>query len=91
MMMEAAMHHPVCLAFYMEHLDPEDKSAVRRWSARIAVVCSSLALLLVAALTLGILIPQDDAVERAGVMGVPQVARVAGMPGAPEALRPGAR
>jgi hypothetical protein len=89
MMMEAAMHHPVCLAFYMEHLDPEDKRAVRRWSARIAVACSSLALLLVAALTLGILSPQNDAVERAGVIGVPQVARVVGIPGAPDAPRPG--
>lgn len=40
------MQHPVFMAFYMSHLDPEERSALRRWSMRLAVVYASLALLL---------------------------------------------
>jgi hypothetical protein len=66
--METTMHHPVWMAFHMDHLDPEDRRAVRRWSARIAVVCSSSALLLFAAMAIGTGTPdpQAGATERAG-------------------------
>lgn len=60
------MHHPVCLAFYMDYLDPEDRRAVGRWSARIAGVCASLALLLFGTMAINTLKPQTDAMERAG-------------------------
>src|SRR6476660_5689878 len=74
------MHHPVWMAFRMDYLDPEDQRAVRRWSARIAVVCSSLALLLFAATASRISTPdQVDAIERASATGILQVTRLAGM------------
>jgi hypothetical protein len=72
------MHHPVWMAFRMDYLDPEDRRAVRRWSARVAVVCSSLALLLFAATASRISTPdQADAIERA--TGILQATRLAGM------------
>jgi hypothetical protein len=52
--MEVAVHHPVWMAFHMDHLDPEDRKAVARWSARIGVVCFSLTLLLFAAIAIRI-------------------------------------
>ena len=64
----------------MDYLDPEDQTVVRRWSVRMAVVCSSLALLLFAATAIRISIPnQADAIERASVAGISQVSRLAGM------------
>ena len=65
------MHHPVWMAFHMDHLDPEDQRAVRRWSARIAVVCFSSALLLFAAIAIkGTPDPQPGAMERAGLYDI---------------------
>jgi hypothetical protein len=37
MRIEATMQHPVFMAFYMNHLDPEEYSALRRWSIWLAV------------------------------------------------------
>jgi len=75
------MHrHPVSMAFHMDYLDPEDQRAVRRWSVRIAVVFSSLALLLFAAIAGRISTPdQADAIDRESATGILQIARVVGM------------
>jgi hypothetical protein len=75
--MEAAMHHPVCLAFYMDHLGSEDQRPVRRWSARIAGVSCSLALLLFAAMAVGNQHP--GTLERDDMTGMSQVARLVGL------------
>lgn len=63
------MHHPVWMAFHMDHLDPEDQRAVKRWSARIAAVCLSSALLLFAAVAIrnSTSDPQAGAMERASL------------------------
>jgi hypothetical protein len=52
MRIEAAMQHPVFMAFYMNHLDPEEYSALRRWSIWLAVVYAALALLVFATVAL---------------------------------------
>jgi hypothetical protein len=58
------MQHPVFMAFFMSHLDPEDQSAVRRWSVRFAVVCGALALFLLGAVASGNLAdPQVEAMS----------------------------
>ena len=63
------MQHPVFMAFYMRHLDPQDQRAVRRWSIRLAVMCASLALLLLTSVAVRInaLEPQVDAMKHEGI------------------------
>ena len=75
------MRHSVFMAFYMDCLDPEEQRAVRRWSARITVVCSSLALLLFAviAITINVLNPQADAMETEGTTGMLPVTQLVSM------------
>jgi hypothetical protein len=60
------MPHPVFMAFFMNHLDREDQSAVRRWSMKFAVVCGVLALLLLGAVAAGVDLadPQVEAMRR---------------------------
>ena len=62
------MQHPVFVAFYMRHLDLDDQRTVRRWSIRLAVVCASLALLLLAIVAVRVYDPasQTDAMKREG-------------------------
>jgi hypothetical protein len=67
------MHHPVFLAFHMAHLDPQDQSAVKRWSARIAGLCCSVALLLSAAMAVSLPSSQTGAAQRAGATAIAQV------------------
>src|SRR2546423_12102268 len=70
--MEVAMHHPVRMALIMNHLDPEEQRAVRRWSVRIAVLYSGLALLLFATIANRISIsgPQAGAMDRQSTTGI---------------------
>ncbi len=79
--MEVAMHHPVRMALYMNHLDPEDQKAVRRWSARIAVVYCASALFLFAMVATKISIPdpQAGAMERESATGIFGVTPLVGM------------
>ena len=60
------MQHPVFMAFYMRHLDPQDQRAVRRWSIRLAVVCAWLAvfLLSIVAVRISLPDPQVEATKR---------------------------
>ena len=60
------MQHPVFMAFYMRHLDPQDQRAVRRWSIRLAVVCAWLAvfLLTIVAVQVNVPDPQASAMKR---------------------------
>jgi len=62
------MQHPVFMAFYMRHLDPQSQRAVRRWSIRLAVVCAWLALFLltIVAAQINLPDPQVDATKREG-------------------------
>jgi hypothetical protein len=68
--MEGAMHHPVYMAFfYGSYFDPERQTVVGPWpSRRLALVYSSLALLLFVAIAIGTSTsdPQAGATERAG-------------------------
>jgi hypothetical protein len=69
------MHHPVRMALYMNHLDPEDQRAVRRWSARLAVGCCASALFLftVVATRISMPDPHAGAMDRdrtTGIFGV---------------------
>ena len=75
------MHNPVFKAFYMDHLDPEDRSVVRRWFIGMAAVHSVLALLLVGAVAIKINTPpsQADAIERKGATGMSQGTRLPGL------------
>jgi hypothetical protein len=73
------MHHPVFLTFHMAHLDPEDRRAIRRWSARTAGMCASLALLLFGTMAISILNPHAGAMERAGPTGISPVTRLVGI------------
>jgi hypothetical protein len=68
--MEVAMQHPVFMAFYMRHLDPQDQRAVRRWSIRLAIVCASLTLLLLTSVAVRINAPdpQAEAMKREGTV-----------------------
>src|SRR2546423_5173756 len=79
--MEVAMHHPVRMALYMECLDPEDQKSVRRWSVRIAVLYSGLALLLFGTIATRIttLDPHAGATERARMTGVLPLSSLVGM------------
>jgi hypothetical protein len=70
------MHHPLTKAFdYMNSLDPQDQTAVRRWSVRISIVCASFALLLVSAMV----IPFADPPRRADQAGISPMIRLVGV------------
>ena len=40
------MRNPVFMAFHMDWLDPEDRTAIMRWRIRLAVLCGLLVLIL---------------------------------------------
>jgi hypothetical protein len=77
---EAAMRHP----FYMDHLDPDDQSTVRRWYFGIVVFYSSLALLslLVGAAMVDVADFHVNTMRRQTSAGTSQTIRLAGASGA---------
>ena len=57
------MRNPVFMAFHMDWLDPEDRTAIMRWRIRLAVLCGLLVLILAPAIAArtGGLEPRTDA------------------------------
>jgi len=74
------MRHP----FYMDHLDPEDQSTVRRWYFGIVVFYSSLALLslLVGLAMVDVADFHANTMRREATAGTSQAIRLAGASGA---------
>ncbi len=73
------MRHP----FYMDHLDPEDQSTVKRWYVGIVVVYSSLAVLalVIGATIVNVSDPRIDAMRHES-RGTSQTNRLIGASGA---------